>query len=90
MHQLGVHMRVTAHSAGGGEQVIHDASFDFTHQLVYPIEQVELAAGDWLSIECTYDNTTGSTVFWGDSSLSEMCFVNVGRYPATGGSFCAD
>jgi hypothetical protein len=90
MHQLGVHMRVTAHSAVGGERVLHDAPFDFTHQLVHPIEQVQLSAGDWLTIECTYDNTTGASVFWGDSSLSEMCFVNLGRYPAAGESFCAN
>jgi hypothetical protein len=90
MHQLGAHMRVTAHSSIMGERVIHDAAYDFTHQLVYPVELVELAAGDWLSIECTYENTTGETVFWGDSSLDEMCFVNVGRFPAAGGSFCVD
>jgi hypothetical protein len=91
MHQLGVHMRVTAHSAVRGEQVIYDAAYDFTHQLVYPIELLELAAGDWLSVECTYDNTTGETVLWGDSTLSEMCFVSVGRFPvAAGGSLCVN
>jgi hypothetical protein len=88
MHQLGVHMRVTAHSSISGEHVIYDANYDFTHQFVYPIELLEMAAGDWLSLECTYENTTGETVFWGDSSLTEMCFVNVGRFPAAGEGFC--
>lgn len=90
MHQLGAHMRVTAHSSVSGERVIYDATYDFSHQLVYPVELVEMAAGDWLSVECTYENTTGSMVFWGDSSLAEMCFVNVGRFPAAGGSLCVE
>lgn len=88
MHQLGVHMRVTAHRSISDEQVIYDANYDFTHQLMYPIEPIEMAAGDWLDIECTYENSTGKTVFWGNSSLSEMCFVNVGRFPAAGGTLC--
>lgn len=84
MHQLGRHMKVTAHSALLGERVLHDQAFDFSHQLVYPIEQVQLAAGDTLRIECTYQNETTHTVGWGDSTLDEMCFVGVGLYPAAG------
>jgi hypothetical protein len=84
MHQLGRHMKVTAHSSLAGERVLHDQAFDFTHQLLYPVEQVPLAAGDRVSIECTYQNETTRMVGWGDSTLDEMCFVGLGLYPAFG------
>jgi hypothetical protein len=92
MHQLGVHAKVVAHRAIGGDQVLLDMPYEFTHQLVYPIAQMQLAAGDSISVECTYLNTTDRTVSWGDSSLSEMCFASVGAYPSTntGGLPCSN
>jgi hypothetical protein len=83
MHQLGVHAKVVAHSSIGGDRVLLDMPYEFTHQLVYPIAPVQLAAGDSISVECTYLNTTDRTVSWGDSTLSEMCFASVGAYPST-------
>ncbi|HKP59302.1 MAG TPA: hypothetical protein VJV78_21410 [Polyangiales bacterium] len=82
MHQLGVHAKLTAHSSIDGERVLHDAAYDFTHQLVYQVEPIKLAKGDKIDIECTYENTTDRTVTWGDSTLDEMCFAGVGLYPA--------
>jgi hypothetical protein len=84
MHQLGRHMKVTVQAAGGGARVLHDEAYDFTHQLLHQIEPVQLAAGDSVNIECTYENQTAREVRWGDSSLDEMCFVGVGLYPAFG------
>jgi hypothetical protein len=46
-----------------------------------------MAAGDRVRVECTHQNTTGSTVRFGDSSLQEMCFAGLYRYPAAGGYF---
>lgn len=92
MHQLGVHMKITAHSSIVGDRVVHDGAYEFDHQISYPIDEVPLAAGDRVSLECTYINDTGRTVRWGDSSLDEMCFAGLGVYPAVGlGSFpCTD
>jgi hypothetical protein len=61
------------------------------HQYVYPIDQVQVAAGDSISVECTYLNTTDRVVMWGDSSLAEMCFAGAGAYPSTnsGGFPCS-
>lgn len=88
MHQLGVHAKVTAHGAAFGDKVLHDAAYDFTHQYVYEIDELKLAAGDYIEVECTYHNTTDRIVTWGDSSLTEMCFAGVGMYPSTNsGSF---
>ncbi len=85
MHQLGVHAKVIARRASGGDEVLYDAAYDFGHQYVYSIDEVQLAAGDRIDVECTYLNTTDHVVGWGDSSLSEMCFAGVGVYPSTGG-----
>jgi hypothetical protein len=38
--------------------------------------------------ECTYDNTTGKTVTFGESSDTEMCFSIIYRYPSTGRISC--
>jgi hypothetical protein len=32
--------------------------------------------------ECTYNNTTGSPVRFGESSDDEMCFTDIFYYPA--------
>lgn len=90
MHQLGTHMKVTAESSMGGEVVILDEDYNFDEQTVALLpEEVALKAGDTIAIECTYQNTTGSLVTFGDSSLQEMCISGHYRYPATGtGLFC--
>jgi hypothetical protein len=92
LHQLGVHAKVVAYRAVAGDKVLHDAPYDFDHQYVYPIEEVQLAAGDRIGVECTYLNDTDALVTWGDSSLSEMCFAAVGVYPSTnqGGFPCSN
>jgi len=82
MHQLGVHMKAVAKSSVDGDVMLHDADYTFDSQVLYPIEEVQMRAGDQVEVECTYDNTTDGTVVWGDSSLEEMCFMGLLRYPA--------
>jgi hypothetical protein len=83
MHKLGIHMKLV-HQATSGDVVIHDAPYDFEEQIYYPIEPLEVAANERIEVTCTYLNDTGKTVYVGDSSDSEMCFVGLYRYPATG------
>lgn len=92
MHQLGVYAKIVAHSSVAGDKVLFDGTYDFTHQYVYPVKEVPLAAGDTLSVECTYQNTTDQTVMWGDSTLAEMCFAGVSVYPSanSGGGPCSN
>ena len=82
MHQLGVYLMATAHSSIEGDVVIYDGPYDFDQQTIYPIEPVQMAQGDTVSVECHYENDTGVMVSFGDSSLAEMCFLGVFRYPA--------
>ena len=85
LHQLGTHMRAVAVRDGQEDVVLFDQPYDFEDQQVHPIEPIEMALGDRVEVHCTYNNTTGSTVSWGESSDEEMCFATTYRYPAYGG-----
>ena len=87
MHKLGRHLK-TVIRRGGEDIVLQDVPYDFEHQtfqLVQPT--VELRPGDVLTTYCTYDNATGATVRFGDSSDDEMCFSDLFYYPAQGAQF---
>jgi hypothetical protein len=88
MHQLGIHMKVSVSSSIDGERVLHDGPYDFEQQLYYPIDPIRVAQGDQVNLECTWRNTTDRPVAFGDSSLDEMCFVGLYRYPAQGVGRC--
>lgn len=83
MHQLGVHMRVVAHSSVAGDVMIFDGPYAFDSQQRYPVDFVEMKAGDAIQVECTYQNDTDHEVTWGQSSLDEMCFASITRFPAS-------
>jgi hypothetical protein len=83
MHQKGVHLRATT-TSGGTERVLYDDAYDFSHQLLHDIDDVQLKAGDRVNLECTYVNDTDQPLRWGDSSLQEMCFIGLNLYPAIG------
>lgn len=91
MHQLGIHEKVVAEPAKGSETVLLDADYDFNEQSYGLIDPLKLAKGDRVRVECTHRNTTAKTVTFGESSLSEMCFTGLYRYPADGSLFvCVD
>nr|AYM54436.1 hypothetical protein [Phaselicystis flava] len=81
MHKYGTHMKVTYEGAGGSK-VLHDGAFTFGEQKNYAIEPLLVGPGEVIRIECSYKNTTGQTINWGDSSEAEMCFAGIYRYPA--------
>jgi hypothetical protein len=85
MHQLGVHMRVVAHSSVAGDTMLFDGPYAFDSQQRYAIDFVEMKAGDVVQVECTYQNDTDHAVAWGQSSLDEMCFASLTRFPASSG-----
>lgn len=91
MHVLGTHMKVVAGSSTMGDVTLLDEPYLFDEQIVQLLPQeVPMKAGDKISVECSYNNTTGGTVTFGDSSLQEMCISGHFRYPATRtGLFCA-
>ena len=88
MHQMGTHFRLSA-TVSSVTTTLHDADYSFSNQAVEAFPNtVTVAAGDSLEIECTWNNPTGSTVGWGESSSEEMCFAILFRWPAEGPEFC--
>lgn len=88
MHQLGVHLKAVAESSVMGEVLLHDGDYDFETQIAYPLQKIEMKKGDLVKVECTYMNTTDKAVHFGDSSLAEMCFAGLWRYPEGGKFIC--
>lgn len=84
MHMMGRHMKVTYANAGGsGARVLHDQPYSFDEQrfgLLAP--QLVTAAGARITVECTYMNPTGQTVYFGESSNEEMCYALAFVHPA--------
>lgn len=90
MRSLGVHQTVSVSSASDTTpHAIHDASFSPTH-VVYDAftSDISAPAGSHVSTSCTFVNTTGHSVTFGESAQNEYCFSGIYRYPvATGGSY---
>lgn len=82
MHQLGTHFKTTVTTAGT-PRVLHDAAYRFDEQPFLSFEPIALAAGDTITTECTWNNTTNTTVTYGESSTTEMCYSILLRYPSS-------
>lgn len=81
MHQYAVHQKVTL-TQGGVPNVLHDEPFGFADQVNYPIDPlISISPGDSINVDCSYVNTTGQDIQFGDSSTAEMCFTGLYRYP---------
>ena len=74
MHQLGRHFRARILGADGTTTTLWDDDYQFESQELAPLPSVTVSASDQLETTCTWVNTTGRTVGWGDSSNAEMCF----------------
>jgi hypothetical protein len=87
MHKLGRHMRSVIRR-GSSDIVLQDIAYDFEQQSFQHVSPfVDLQPNDVLTTYCTFENTTGATVGFGESSDDEMCFTDLFYYPAQGASF---
>jgi hypothetical protein len=84
MHQTAVHQKFTVTPMSGSPSSMLDSDYSFTEQKNYPMVDTVLHAGDTLTTTCSYQNNTGSTMTFGESSNNEMCFTGIYRYPAGG------
>jgi hypothetical protein len=87
MHQHGVHIK-TSVNVGGAQTVLHDGEYHFEEQYQLPIGPLTFRPGDSITTECTYENTSSSTVRFGESSDTEMCFSIMFRYPRGKSTYC--
>lgn len=90
MHQLGVYLKAVLKRSAGGTETLFDGAYDFDDQRQTATGRLALTAGDKVQVECTYENTTTKNIGFGQSSLDEMCFIGLYRYPIAGeSSICA-
>ena len=88
MHQLGTHLTYTVTPAAGSPYMLYDQDYTFDGQEHVMFDPVRtLHSGDQLKIDCTYNNTTGNTVTFGESSNDEMCLAGITLYPYNA-NFC--
>lgn len=86
MHKLGVHAFMSV-THGFEERVLHDKPYNFSDQLIYPLNDVLIESGDVVTSRCTWENTTNRNVGFGQSSDDEMC-ANFAIYWPMGGYYC--
>lgn len=82
MHKRGRRQTVTIKRADGRSETLHDAPFDFKHQLYHVKNDVVLRAGDSLETRCFYENDTPQRVPFGEGSDDEMCYAFLTAWPA--------
>jgi hypothetical protein len=87
MHQTATHQKWSYTPAGGTAVTLLDDDFRFTEQRNYPLADTVIHRGDRIDTVCTYVNTTGTAMTWGDGSDREMCFTGMYKYPAGGDLF---
>jgi hypothetical protein len=90
MHRFATHQKFVVTPVGGPPQTVLDDAFVFNEQRNYRTPTLRIAKGTRIDVTCTYVNTSGVTVRFGDSSNEEMCFTGMYKYPAGGHLFqCA-
>lgn len=92
MHQSAVHSKLEL-THNGTKTTLHDAPFGFAEQEYYKKSpEVQVAAGDHITVTCSFLNHTGARITFGDSSNQEMCFTGLYRYPSQNASItqCTD
>jgi hypothetical protein len=83
MHSRGVNFVATTST---GVQLIQTTQWDEPPIVTYP-NPIMLNPGDSINWTCTYNNTTGSTLTFGDSALkNEMCIFLARFYSAPSGN----
>lgn len=96
MHKTATHSKLEMIRGSGASAVttvLHDLAYDFNEQKYYkPLAEVSVLQGDKIQVTCTYDNMTGQTLHFGDSTNDEMCFTGLYRYPSQNASItqCTD
>jgi hypothetical protein len=90
-HELGTGIRAWASAQAGdlSNQIADDIDWSNpSWRLITPSVGFDGTSG--LSYECSWTNTTTSTVTFGESALAEMCFVGGYYYPSHGFDLCID
>lgn len=92
MRSRAIHQTVTT-QLDATSQTVFDQDFDWEHnaytQLATPFQ---IPTGAFLRTVCSYVNTSGTTIAYGESVNNESCFSAIYRYPVSTGQLfsCAE
>lgn len=82
-HLTGVHTKLELFRSDGTSEIVHDGPFSFDNQTVYWLDNpITVNPGDHLQATCTYQNNTAQSIFFGEGSQEEMCYLFTMAYPA--------
>jgi hypothetical protein len=88
MHKTGRHSKATITRASGLTETLLDKPYNFREQQLYRVPDdgsapdTVLRPGDTITMTCTFENDTASTLHYGGSSDDEMCFLTAWAWPA--------
>jgi hypothetical protein len=72
-------------------QTVFDQDFDLQHDNYdLPASPIQIGVDNKLFTVCSYQNTGGGTLTYGESSHNESCFSAIYRYPASATSSLYD
>jgi hypothetical protein len=85
-HRLGTDFKVWfANSASDTNHAPVADTTDWANPPLYRLSpELDFNGQNGLAYQCTWDNTTGQTVTFGESALQEMCFLWMYYYPTHG------
>jgi hypothetical protein len=85
MHLSGTSFKTEITRAGQTTTLVDVPAWDFNSQRAYPQDPTKtlIMPGDTLRTTCTYKNTTGAPIRFGEKTENEMCFNFVAVYPIT-------
>lgn len=88
MHETGTDvLHVVTRADGTEETLIELSGWSFESQYFYE-QPITIHDGDTLTLSCTFDNTTDTTVNWGEGTEDEMCFNFIYVTPPTAAFQC--
>ncbi len=90
-HHLGTEVKVwKSASMGDTSNMVLDETDWSNPRLATFAPALDIASGTGFSYQCSWNNTTASTVQFGESANNEMCFVALYYYPSHGFDRCID
>ncbi len=82
MHEIGIHMKSEVTRMDGTIENVFDKPFQFDYQTNYMMNPpVVMMPGESITSTCTWENKAATSVGFGQSTKSEMCYQFALSYP---------
>lgn len=87
LRQHGRRATVTV-TTGGADHVLYDQPYDTDHQGLVAVAPLAVAPGDTITTTCVWDNSTATTLGYGEGPDGEVCHALVLAAPVVGRTWC--